>query len=131
MEFLNVFVAALASYAFGAIWYMVNAKAWMAASGVELGENGQPKNRSNPMPYIVSFVCAVIVAGMMRHIFSLAGIDSPAKGVVAGLGIGLFLVTPWVVTNYTFAGRPRLLSLIDGGYATIGCTIMGVILTLF
>ena len=131
MEFISIFAAAFASYAFGAIWYMVNTKAWVAASGVELGENGQPKDRSNPMPYIVSFICTVIVAGMMRHIFALAGIDSLAKGVVAGLGVGLFLVTPWVVTNYTFAGRPRALSLIDGGYATIGCAIMGAVLTLF
>ncbi len=48
-----------------------------------------------------------------------------------GFGLGLFIVTPWIATNYAFSMRPRTLTLIDGGYATIGCTIMGLVLTLF
>ena len=131
MELLNVLAAAIASYAFGAVWYMTLAKPWMAASGVAVGNDGQPKNRANPIPYIVSIICTIIVAGMMRHVFSLAGIDTAGKGLIAGLGIGLFLVMPWIATNYTFADRPKALILIDGGYATIGCTIIGLVLTLF
>lgn len=131
MEFINVIAAAVAAYAFGAVWYMTLAKPWMAASGIEVGEDGQPKNRSNPVPYVVSVICLIVVAGMMRHIFSLAGIDTAGKGLIAGLGIGLFLATPWIVTNYTFADKPNALKLIDGGYATIGCTIIGLVLTLF
>ena len=130
MEFVNVFAAAIAAYGFGAVWYMVNASTWMAASGVELNDDGQPKDRS-PMPYIISFICVVIVAGMMRHVFALAGVDGIGEGIVAGLGVGVFLVTPWIVTNYAFARRPRALSLIDGGYATIGCAIIGAVLVLF
>ena len=110
---------------------MTLAKPWMAAAGIEVGEDGQPKNRSNPVPYVVSVICLIVVAGMMRHVFSLAGIDTAGKGLVAGLGIGLFLATPWIVTNYTFADKPNALKLIDGGYATFGCTIIGLVLTLF
>ncbi len=131
MEFIAVIVAAIAAYAFGAIWYMSLAKPWMAAAGVAADENGKPVNGSNPAPYIISFVAAVVVAGMMRHMFSLAGIDTIGKGLVGGLGLGLFIASPWIVTNYAFADRPRALILIDAGYATIGCTIIGVILTLF
>jgi hypothetical protein len=131
MEFINVIAAAVAAYAFGAVWYMTLAKPWMAAAGIEVGEDGQPKNRSNPVPYVVSVICLIVVAGMMRHIFSLAGIDTAGKGLIAGLGIGLFLATPWIVTNYTFSDKPNALKLIDGGYATIGCTIIGLVLTLF
>ncbi|VAV97561.1 hypothetical protein MNBD_ALPHA07-2091 [hydrothermal vent metagenome] len=36
----------------------------------------------------------LLVAGMMRHMFALGGIDSLAKGFVSGFGIGLFLATP-------------------------------------
>ena len=103
----------------------------MEASGVEMGPNGRPTPSGKPMVYITSFVCAILVAGMMRHIFALGGIDTMGKGLVAGLGLGLFLATPWIVTNYAFAGRPRALSLIDGGYATIGCMAIGLVLTLF
>ena len=83
------------------------------------------------MPFVISFISAVLVAGMMRHIFALAGIDDVAKGVMAGAGLGLFIVTPWIATNYAFSSRPKNLTLIDSGYAAIGCTIMGVVLTLF
>lgn len=131
MEILSVIAAAVASYAFGAVWYMAMAKPWMAASGVEVGENDRPANSSNPLPYLISLISAVLVAGMMRHVFELSQIDTVGKGFISGLGIGLFLVTPWIATNYGFAGRPRALTLIDGAYATIGCTIMGVVLMLF
>ena len=71
------------------------------------------------------------MAGMMRHVFALGGVTEISKGLLSGLGIGLFLATPWIATNYAFAGRPMKLTLIDGGYATIGCAIMGLVLTLF
>ncbi len=131
MEFLSVICAAIASYAFGSIWYMSLAKPWMAAADVEVGEDGRPQMGAGAVTYIVAFVASVFVAGMMRHMFSLAAIDSAGKGLIAGLGLGLFIVTPWIVTNYGFASRPRNLTLIDAGYATIGCAIMGLVLTLF
>ena len=131
MEIINVLVAAAASYAFGAVWYMALAKPWVQAAGLETDENGRPANSGDTTPFIVSGVASIVVAGMMRHMFSLSGIDTPAKGIVAGLGIGVFLVVPWLATNYTFAGRSRRLVMIDGGYAVGGCTIMGLVLTLF
>ncbi|MEL7258450.1 MAG: DUF1761 domain-containing protein [Pseudomonadota bacterium] len=131
MSTLAVIVAGVASFMFGAIWYSLLAKPWMEASGVVLNEDGAPANRSNPLPYITAILASILVAGMMRHVFVLGGIDTVAKGLVAGAGIGLFLAAPWIATNYGFAGRPMRLTLIDGGYAAIGCTVIGVVLTLF
>ncbi|MEL6293181.1 MAG: DUF1761 domain-containing protein [Pseudomonadota bacterium] len=131
MSTLAVIVAGVASFMFGAIWYSLLAKPWMEASGVVLNEDGVPANRSNPLPYITAILASILVAGMMRHVFVLGGIDTVAKGLVAGAGIGLFLAAPWIATNYGFAGRPMRLTLIDGGYAAIGCTVIGVVLTLF
>ncbi|MEO3417128.1 DUF1761 domain-containing protein [Roseovarius sp. CAU 1744] len=131
MEILNVLVAAIASYAFGAAWYMTLSKPWMEASGVKVGDDGQPANKSNPVPYLIAFVMAVVVAGMMRHVFALSGIDSFGKGLVSGFGIGLFLASPWLATCYAFGGRPFKLTLIDAGYVTFGSAIMGAVLALF
>lgn len=130
MGFVSVIAAAIAAYVFGAVWYMTMAKPWMAASGVEVGDDGRPANSKSPLPYIVSILCLIIVAGMMRHMFALSGITEPVKGLTAGFGTGLFLATPWLATNYTFAGRPRALIVLDGVYATGGCTIIGLVLTL-
>lgn len=131
MGFLAVLLAGIAGFMFGAIWYTVLAKPWMAASGVPLNAEGDaPANQKNPVPYITSIVGAILVAGMMRHVFVLSGIDSFGAGLVSGFGIGLFLVTPWIATFYGFGGRPFRLTLIDGGYATFGCTTIGAVLTL-
>jgi len=95
MEILSVLLAGVAAFAAGAVWYMVLSKPWMEASGVPLGEDGNPINSSDPKTYITGLICAVLVAGMMRHIFVLGGIDTVDKGFVSGLGIGLFLAAPW------------------------------------
>lgn len=131
MGFLSVIIAAIANFIFGAVWYMALAKPWVAASGVVVGEDGQPLNRSNPVPYITSFVAAILVAGMMRHVFSLSGIETFGKGLTAGFGIGLFMVVPWVATFNGFEAKSRKLTLINGGYAAIGCAVIGAVLTLF
>lgn len=131
MEYLSVLVAGIAAYAFGAVWYMALSKPWMEAAGVEAGEDGRPKNDAGAKTYIMALIGAIVVAGMMRHVFVLAGIDTADKGLVSGFGLGLFIVLPWIATNYGFAGRPGKLVLIDGAYAVIGCTIIGLILTLF
>ncbi|MEP3636198.1 MAG: DUF1761 domain-containing protein [Paracoccaceae bacterium] len=128
MEIFTVVAAGLASFVFGAIWYSVLAKPWMAASGVELDEKGRPANRSNPLPYITAVIGAILIAGMMRHVLVLSGIDGPIQGLVAGLGIGLFVVTPWLATFYGFSGRPMRLLAIDGGYATLGSGLIGLVL---
>lgn len=127
MGFVAVLAAAIGAYAFGAVWYMVMAKPWMKAAGIDQ----EDINQKDPTPFIISGVCAIIVAGMMRHVFAQSQIIGIGGGLMGGIGIGLFLATPWILTNYAFAGRPRNLMLIDGIYATVGCTIMGVILGWF
>ncbi|WP_299401399.1 DUF1761 domain-containing protein [uncultured Roseobacter sp.] len=131
MEFVNVVAAGVAVFVFGAVWYTVLAEKWMAASGVPLDETGAPANRSDPVPYITSFLSAILVAGMMRHVFELSGIDTMGKGLMSGFGIGIFLVSPWIATFYGFGARPKSLLLIDAGYATFGCTLIGLVLTAF
>lgn len=129
MQYLEVIVAGAASYIFGAIWYMVMSKPWVEASGVEVGENGRPKGDAKT--YLLAFIAAVIVAGMMRHIYAQAGITGMSKGVITGLGLGLFVASPWVMINNAFGGRPFKLTLIDGGYATFGCAVIGLVLTIW
>ena len=72
----------------------------------------------------------ILVAGMMRHIFSMAGIDGAAASLVAGLGVGAFFISPWLAVNYAFAMRPLKLFLIDAGYAILGSGAIGLTLGL-
>jgi hypothetical protein len=130
MQYVAVLVAAAAAYGFGAIWYMTLSKPWIAAAGIECDANGKPVN-SSAAPFVISALALIVVAGMMRHVFVMSGLDSPMDGLMGGFGLGAFVVLPWIVTNYAYSSRPRNLTLIDGGYALIGSTIIGIVLTLF
>jgi len=130
MGLFSVLVAALAGYAFGAAWYMTLSKPWVEASGIECDDTGKPKNQS-ATPFILSAIAMIVVAGMMRHVFAMSGIETFFAGLVSGLGIGLFFISPWIMINNAYGDRPFKLTLIDGGYATFGCAIIGAVLTLF
>jgi len=127
MEILNVLAAGVAAWFFGAVWYMTLAKSWMAASGLDL----ETVNNKNPLPYIVSLIGAIVVAGMMRHVLMQAGIESMGKAVLTGLGMGLFIVLPWMTNNVLYGQKDKRLIWMDGGYPVVGMAIMGFVLTLF
>ena len=93
MGILSVIIAAAAGFGFGAIWYMTLSKPWVEASGVATDADGNPQG-SSPLPYVMAAIAMLLVAGMMRHTFALSGIDTLAKGLTSGLGIGLFFVSP-------------------------------------
>ena len=131
MEVLNVIVAALAAFAFGAVWYMSMSKAWIAAAEIPVDADGKPKGNGGAMPFVVGLVAMVIVAGMMLHVFAMSGLTSIGEGVMGGAGIGAFLITPWVAMNYAFGMRKPTLTLIDGVNSVVGCTVMGVVLNAF
>ena len=127
MEFLNVIAAAVAAFAFGAVWYIAMSKPWMAASGV----TEEQQKTGGPMPFVVGLIAMVLVAGMMRHMLATSGVTSVGGGTIAGLGVGAFFITPWVAMNYAFAMRKPSLTVIDGVNSIVGCAIMGAVLNAF
>lgn len=132
MEFLHVLAATVGGYALGAVYYMTLSKPWLTATGLPLGPDGRPVGGDNgARPFVVGFLCTLLVAGMMRHIFTMSALDTPIEGVMGGFGIGAFLISPWLVLCYGYSMRKTALMVIDAGYAILGCTVMGLILTLF
>ncbi len=102
----------------------------MEAANIKVDENGRPEGDS-ALPYIMAALAMIVVAGMMRHTFALSGIETFGKGLISGLGIGLFFISPWIMINNGYTSRPFKLTLIDSGYAAFGCAIIGAVLTLF
>jgi hypothetical protein len=131
MEYLNVLAAAIGAYAFSAVWYIAMSKPWVKAAGIPTDADGRPQGNGSPMPFFIAFAVLVVVAGMMRHVFQMSGLDTFGDGIMGGFGIGAFFITPWVGMNYAFGMRPFSLWWIDSVNAIAGCTIMGVILNLF
>ena len=128
MGILSVLLAAAAGFATGAVWYMALGKQWMAATG---RTEEEIKADKSPVPFAIGFLASLLTAGMMRHIFATSGIDGIVAGLVGGLGIGVFIAAPWILTNYAFANRPRALWWIDAGHAALACGAIGAVLGLF
>lgn len=135
METISILAAAVAAFAYGAVHYTVLSKTWARVAGIKLDATGKPtgeefEGKSPATPFILGFIAMILVAGMMRHMFAMAGIVSIGKSVLAGVGIGAFFITPWTMMNNAYPGRPFLLTIIDGAYAIIGCGIIGLVLAL-
>ncbi|MBV1896673.1 MAG: DUF1761 domain-containing protein [Rhodobacteraceae bacterium] len=131
MEFMNVIIAAIAAFVLGAGWYNVLSKQWVEASGVSVDAEGTPVSMKKPQVFGFSFVFTAVVAGMMRHVFASSGVEGITNGLVSGIGIGLFFISPWIAINNLYGARPFKLTLIDGGYATLSCAVIGLVLVLF
>ncbi|NND40543.1 MAG: DUF1761 domain-containing protein [Silicimonas sp.] len=127
MGILSILLAAVAAWVFGAVWYGVIGKQWMAASGL----TEESIDRKDPAPYIVSFLCTVIVAAMFRYVIGLTALDGIVASTLLGLGLGLFIAAPWIATNVMFSARPRSLIWMDGVYPAAGMALMGFVFGLF
>ncbi|MEM9044171.1 MAG: DUF1761 domain-containing protein, partial [Pseudomonadota bacterium] len=116
MAYLGVFLAALAGFAAGSVWYMTNGARWMEATG---RTEEEIKADKSPLPFIIAFLASLFTAGMMRHIMVSSGVSGLVDGLISGLGIGLFVIAPWILTNYAFAARPKALWWIDAGHVIL------------
>jgi hypothetical protein len=58
---------------------------WCAADA-----DGKPLNSSNPRPYILSAISAIVVVGMMRHVLAASDVTSISGARLQGLALGRF-----------------------------------------
>lgn len=128
MEFLGVILAAAAGFGFGAVWYGGLSARWMVAVGTTKDDLAEDKS---VLPFVIAGIAALFAAGMMRHMFVTGEVSGWLRCGAYGAGIGAFLVMPWVLLHYAFAGRPRSLWWIDGGHTVGAFAVMGAVLGLF
>ena len=134
VNFVAVAVAAVTFMA-GGLWYsrLMFVTAWCRESGVPMpGETAPTSERTSKHPATVfgfafafSFLAAWAIA-------VLAGAHpSITTGVRTGLIAGFGVAASAFGINYQFAAKSWLLWAIDGGYHTVHCTLIGLVLGLF
>jgi hypothetical protein len=129
VNYLAVFVAAIASWIVGAAWYGILGKPWLAALGKspeEVRSGGMP---IGPMvtSLVAEFVMAALFAGLLFHL----GGPYVMRGIVAGALAWVAFVAPTITVNNTFQKRPVSLTLIDGGHWLAVLIVQGIVLGLF
>jgi hypothetical protein len=125
VNYVAIVVAAVAGFAFGAVWYMALGKVWMAALGMT--EHPKPK----PAPFIIAFVAQLVMAWMLAGALGHLGDVSVLAGLVTGALLWVGFVATTLVVNHRFQGAKWSLTVIDGGHWLGVLLIMGLVLGLF
>jgi Protein of unknown function (DUF1761) len=131
LNYWPILTAAIAGFAFGAVWYMALSRQWMAARGLSEAEV-KAKTGSSPLPFIITFVALLIMAWMLSGILVHLARGGTAMSVRSGVVSGFFLWLGFVITtmavNHAFQGERRMLTVIDGGHWLGVLLIQGAIL---
>ena len=125
INYLAVIAAAVAGFGFGAVWYGMLGKHWMAAVGM----TEQPKPA--PAPFIISFVALLVMAWTLAGLIGHLGEVTIWRGIVSGFFAWLGFVAATLVVNHRFQGSPWKLTLIDGGHWLGVLLVMGFVIGLF
>jgi hypothetical protein len=128
-NYLQIFVAGLAAFMLGALWYspVLFAKQWMAAHGFTMDDVAKMQKQA-PKAYGISFVCMLGIAFALSCLMSMMG----WTGWKAGLHLGLFCWAGFALTlgliAHVYANRKFAVFVIDAGYQLVYMAIMGLIL---
>lgn len=123
---IAVAAAAVAGFAFGALFYTVAGMPWRVA----LGKSKEEIDAfMTPSVYMRAAVGQLILAGALAL---LAGPDPSIAGAMqTGFILWLGVVMSTMMINHGFQGQSRDLTIIDGAHWLGGLTIQGIVLGLF
>jgi hypothetical protein len=112
LNYLAIVIAALAAFAWGAIYYMTLSRQWLAAVGIT---REQMQTGRSPAPFIISFVALVVMAwvlaGTVGHLGP--GQVTVKNGIISGLFMWAGFIATTVFVNNAYPGRKYSLSVID------------------
>lgn len=136
INYLAVFVAAVAAWIMGAIWYSVFSKAWVAAQGktMEGVKREQAAKAGQPaafLPFVIVFISNLIMAAVLYGIMKHVGPFTIRAGLISGALCWFGFVVTAITANYAFQGRKSMLTVIDSGHWLAALLVIGAILGAF
>ena len=118
LNYLAIVAAAIASFAFGGVWYGVLGKPWMEALGKTkdevMGPSGKPPVAAMIKSALAGLVMAWVLAGIMGHLGP--GRITPTNGLISGAFCWLGFVATTLVVNHGYQRSKASLMLIDGAH---------------
>jgi hypothetical protein len=122
-----VFVAALAYWILGAVWYAVLFnKPWMALEHMTV----EQAQSANPViPYIIAFLLELLVAYSVAQLCIWRNASTASRGASVGVLVWIGFVGPITFMNYMFEMRSYTLFAINEFYPLAGLILMGAILS--
>lgn len=134
INYLAVFIAGLAGFGFGAVYYMSLATPWMNAVGwTPEQQAAHMKRELNPskMPFVIGIVANFVMAWVLAGFIDRMGPVTIPNGIVSAAFGWLGFVVTTLSVNYAYGARKPMLTVIDGGYWLGALLIMGAVIGAF
>jgi uncharacterized protein DUF1761 len=133
INYLAVFVAAVAGWLVGAGWYNLLSNHWLAAQGktMEACQQEQEAKKGTPaayMPFVLAFVASLVMAWVLAGLIGHLGQVAIRSGVISGAFAWLGFVVTTIAVNYAFGGRTWRLFAIDAGHWLAVLIVQGAII---
>jgi hypothetical protein len=125
LNWLAIFVAALAYFLLGALWYgPFFGKIWAAGMNIDPTQGG-----SMAAGYAITFVGNLLLATVFARILSLAPATGDALMLAFWLWLG-FVATTLTITAL-WDSRPRAVAAINVGYHLAGMLVAALVLSMW
>lgn len=120
VNLLSVLTAAVAAWLFGAAYYTMLGKKWIAAQGKTVeglkAENAGKSARAKAAPFILSFGAVLVMGVTIYGIITHSGLWSLRAGIITGAFCWIGFVLTTVAVNNAYSGRKVILTAIDAAH---------------
>lgn len=122
-----VLLSAILSMPLGFVWFgPLFGKQWMKLTGVRPEQHAR---QQSAMPFVVSFLTALMIAVTMTLLLQVFSIANLAESMMLGFLVwATFNFLPGL-THHLFDGRPMTLLLINSGYELANTMIAAILLS--
>ena len=125
-NYAAVFIAAIAYWLLGAVWYgVLFSKPWMALENISIE---QAKSINPVLPYVITFVLNLLIAYALAQICIWRNANTAGRGASVGVLLWIGFVGPITYTTYMYEMRPKELFAINQFYPLAGLVLMGTII---
>ena len=125
MNYLAVVVAAVAAFAFGAVYYGTLGSPWMKAARID-----PATAKMSTSQFVTSFVCELVMAWVLAGVIGHLGSGQVTfwNGVVSGFFIWVGFMATTIAVNQRYQGFGWDLTVIDAGHWLGVAVIMGAVI---
>ena len=130
-NWMAIVVAAVAAWVFGAVYYGLLGKMWVAAQGETMdtlkAKNAGKSAAAKAAPFVISFIAEIVMAAALSGILFHSAMSGPRQGAIAGALIWLGFVLTTILVNNAYAFRSLKLTAIDAGHWLGALIIIGAV----
>jgi uncharacterized protein DUF1761 len=135
VNYWAILIGALAAWAFGAIYYTILSRPWLAAQGKTPEEfhAAQPGARGAKFyaPFVISFVAETVMGWMLAGIMLHIGAMTVRGGLISAGFVWFGFVLTTLTVNNAFSMRRPLLTVIDAAHWLGALLIIGAVIGAF